>query len=418
MRLFIPTPSHYLEGGVERILDALARELPARGIDVTFGLARGARFHDPERFLRAFPNVKGIELDARSGTAYARRRALRRAIARIDPDVVLNMRLFDTYPACAAMKLDGHRLRLVATVHGFESAYFVDLARYADFVDAAMTSGEWIADAVRRFTRVTEVASIAGGVAPPQRTRVPHGGPLRIGYVGRLEHATKRVLDLIPLIETLQRRGVPFSLRVVGAGADLETLRQRLPQVMFDGWLPVEELYERVYPELDVFVHFSEWEGLTIAPREAMAHGVVPVISRFRGAEDFSDGENALTFTPGDLEAAAAAVERLQQDRVLLEQLSQNARASQSGARSARGAIDRWEALLRGTLDRPSKTGLLPPVRDDEGVLSRLRVPPPLAELVRTLRRRVHSDPGSEWPHWSGLHEPRLEQEIETWARS
>jgi hypothetical protein len=39
----------------------------------------------------------------------------------------------------------------------------------------------------------------------------------------------------------------------------------------------------------------------------------------------------------------------------------------------------------------------------DQGLLTRLGVPDGLSEIVRRVRRRKHGDPGSEWPHWSGV---------------
>src|SRR5438128_4878530 len=84
-RLFICTPTHYLQGGVERILESLAELLPPRGFELTFGLVKGARFHDPGKFRRAFPAIRGIEVDGTSGTAYGRRRALHAALAAADP---------------------------------------------------------------------------------------------------------------------------------------------------------------------------------------------------------------------------------------------------------------------------------------------------------------------------------------------
>src|SRR5688572_28571495 len=107
-RLFVCTPTHYLQGGVERILEALAGGLPERGWEVTFGLAKGARFNDPDRFRDAFPSIRGVDVDGSSGTAYGRRTALRRAIVEADPDAVLIARMFDAYPVCAALKREGH----------------------------------------------------------------------------------------------------------------------------------------------------------------------------------------------------------------------------------------------------------------------------------------------------------------------
>ena len=422
-RLFICTPTASLHGGVERIIESLATHLPARGFEVLFGLAKGARFHDPQRFRQAYPIVRGVDIDGTSGSMYGRRRALRQAILEVDPDVVLIARMFDAYPVCSDLKARGHRLRLAVTVQAYEPNYFVDLARYADFVDVCVTSGELIAAAVRRFTSLPHerVRSIPGGVAPARRMREPHGGPLRIGYAGRLSQQQKRILDL-PLVEReLERRGVPFTLSIAGAGEEADALRVALSKAHLLGWLSTAELYERVYPELDVFVHFAEWEGITIAPREAMAHGVVPVMSRFTGLEaegQFEHETNALLFPVGDVGAAADAIERLDRDRDLLERLSRSAGASQGGIRSEAGAIDAWAEAFRIALEHPPRVGArLPAAPRDGGLLSRLHVPASVAEVVRRVRPFASGSAGGEWPHWSGIPDRELMAAAEAFAK-
>lgn len=422
-RLFICTPTHSLQGGVERIVESLAIQLPARGFEVTFGLVKGARYQDPEKFRRAFPAIRGVEVDGTSGSAYGRRRALRQAIVAADPDVVLIARIFDAYPVCAELKRGGQRLRLAVTVQAYEWEYLVDLERYAAFVDLCVTSGALIARAVTRFTSVpTEcVLNIPGGVASAHRMRKPSDGPLRIGYVGRLEQVQKRALDLPLLLAELDRRGIPFACTVAGDGSAAAELRARMPSSRFLGWLSTMELYDRVYPEIDVLVHFAEWEGITIAPREAMVHGVIPVVSRFTGLqaeEQFIDGVNSLTFPVGDMALAAEAIARLHRDRAMLDRLSRAARDSQDGIRSEQGAADAWADAFRDALSRPPRTGaVLPPVPHDHGLLGRLGVPDSIAEIARRLRRRPHTDPGSEWPHWSGVRNEQLVRDVEAFGR-
>ncbi|HEX6160418.1 MAG TPA: hypothetical protein VF111_09660, partial [Thermoanaerobaculia bacterium] len=67
-----------------------------------------------------------------------------------------------------------------------------------------------------------------------------------------------------------------------------------------------------------------------------------------------------------------------------------------------------WASAFHETMQRPARVGsVLPVVRSDAGLLTRLRVPQAIAERIRRVRRREHNDPGSEWPHWSGISEPR-----------
>ena len=416
-RLFVCTPTHATQGGVERILEALAIGLPQRGYEVIFGLAKGARFHDPKRFREALPSIRGVDVDGTTGTAYGRRRALRRAIVKADPDVVLIARMYDAYPVASQLKAQGHRLRLAVTVQAYEAEYFPDLRAYGDWLDFCVTSGQLIANAVEQFTTLPRerIRSIPGGVAAPRRF-VEHDDarPLRIAYVGRLEQMQKRALDLAALSDELRKRGIAFTLDVAGDGGALAELRARIADGRFHGWMSHDELYARVYPEADVLVHFAEWEGITIAPREAMAHGVVSVVSRFIGSE-FTDGEGALTFPVAGIRSAADVIERLDRDRALLRRLSSAARESQSGIRSHEGALDAWAEAFDFALAAPQRRGAsLPRVPHDRGRLE--RVPEPLAEVVRRVRRIRYAEPGGEWPHWSGQRDEELFEALKRFA--
>jgi hypothetical protein len=182
--------------------------------------------------------------------------------------------------------------------------------------------------------------------------------------------------------------------------------------------MPLHALYESIYPEVDVLVHFAEWEGITIAPREAMAHGVVPVISRFRGSgleREFIHEVNALTFAVADVESAAASIQRLHHDRQLLRRLSDAAKESQTGIRSEEGALDAWAAALGRAAALPQRLGsVLPPIRRDSGRLDWL--PASLAEIVRRRRPIPHTEPGGEWPHWSGRADTKLSDDLDRLA--
>ncbi len=427
IHLLIATPSHSLYGGVERIIESLAAGLPKHGFRVTVGLAMGQRWHLPDRFRQAYPSVDTIDIDGRSGTRAGRLRGLRKALERARPDVVLVARLFDAYEAVSERKLRGDPIRLATTIQAYEAEYIGDLATYDAFVDCCVTSGELIAAAVRRFTHLPSksVVSIPGGVRAARRV-VEHdpSRPIRLGYVGRIEQQQKRALDLVDTLALLRESQLRFTCRVVGAGSDAEKLRGLLeanglaPFVIFDSWKTTEELYEDVYPGLDVLLHFADWEGITIAPREAMAHGVVPVVSRFLGLRfenHFRDGENALTFAVGDVHAAAACVMRLQGDMELRRRLSVEARRSQAGIWSESGAVTAWANSLRRTVEHPASCGAsLPSLgQPASGRLGRW-LGEERADRFRELiaLRPILPGPGDEWPHCGGLSDRATLDEV------
>jgi glycosyltransferase involved in cell wall biosynthesis len=418
-RLLICSPSHAIHGGVESIAADLCRHLPALGWEALLGLGRGGRFNDVGRYREAYPDLPVVELDGTRGTRQARREGVLHAIRASAPDVVLVARVFDAYPVVSALKRARGAPRLAVTIQAYEPEYLFDARLYRRHIDLCVTSGELLRRAAVDWAGVPaeRAVSVPGGVRPPEVPVAPRdrGEILRLGYVGRLDPGQKRIGDLVALVDLLERSRLRYRMDVVGTGPAEADLRRRLAgpmaagQVAFHGWLSGSALYAKVYPELDALVHFAHTEGVTIAPREAMAHGVVPVVSRFTGlaAEGhFVHEANALTFPVGDVEAAARCVRRLADEPGLLPRLSACAMRSQQGRYSAEGAVRAWAESLDRCLGAPARTGDLPrPAFPPDGRLARLGLPPWWAQRVRDVlgRRHAHADPGSEWPTASGL---------------
>jgi hypothetical protein len=149
-----------------------------------------------------------------------------------------------------------------------------------------------------------------------------------------------------------------------------------------------------------------------------MAHGVVPVISRFPGQRverQFIDGETALTFPIGDIEAAAACIARLEADPGLWRDLSTRASASQQGRYGFEGSMDAWAAALDACLQRPASVGPIPRIQQRTGGrLQRLGLSQAWQDRMRDLLGRSvrHADPGSEWPTHSGRTGDEARREI------
>lgn len=419
-RLLICSRSHMPQGGADRIIADLCRHLPARGWEPRLGLTQGLRYNDVGHYLDVLGHdLPAVTVDGRIGTRSARVRALRQVIRRERPDVVLSMRVFDAYEAVIREKATGgHAPRLAVGIRSFEAPYLADLALHRDSVDACVTSGELLADLAVETCGLERdrVVSIGGGVQPPSPSPVPRRltRPLALLYAGRLDEGQKRLGDLPPLLDALDRLGVPFQLRIAGSGSAESMLQQRLAariasgEVRCHGWVSHDHLYQSLYPQADVFLHFAGWEGMTIAPREAMAHGVVPVISRFQGLRregQFVDGVTALTFPVGDIDGAAACLQRLQREEGLLTRLSAAAIQSQRGRYSFEGAMDAWAEALDRCMRQPIRSGSLPVIEDREsGRMARIGIPDSIQTGIRRwLRRPVrHQSPGSEWPTSSG----------------
>ncbi len=430
--LFIVSRSHETRGGADRIVADLCKGLPSRGWSVTLGLTCGQRFNRMENFTRLYPALPVLKLDGSLGTGIARVKAIQKAVRRLRPDVVLSMRVFDTIQAVSSLTV-ATRPRLVYGVRALEAPYLQDVRTYAAVLDGCVTSGKLIARLCERYggMEAERVFSIGGGVRPV--TVLRHGAgktgsPLRLLYAGRLEAQQKRVFDFVPFLEALDNLGVAYQMEIVGAGPAEEDLRAALTlwrdrgSVRLRGWVSPEELREEIYPSADLFIHPAGWEGMTIAPREAMAHGVVPVISGFSGlvAEGlFVDGKNAMVFPVGDMQAAAQRVAEADQNREQLAGLSQAACNSQQGAYSEEGALDVWADALDSVAQLPPKQGTAVfPAEKYPGRLGRLGLSMRAEHRLRTIfRQRIrHQDPGSEWPTASSMPDASVLEQIDRLA--
>lgn len=421
-RIVIASPSYATQGGVETIIRDLCRELPGRGWSPILALAQGAKFNDVARYRDAHPGLPIVAVDGTRGTKQARLEVLAKLIGNENPDILLSFRVFDAYHAAVLAKQRRGSPRLAIAIRGYEPQYLFDARLYRSNIDLCVVDGELLAAAAREVSGISSerVVSIPGGVRAPARMLQPRAPfvPLRLGYVGRLAQSDKRILDLVELVGLLSADGTRFLLSVVGSGPEEDALRTLLAPfvqsgiVKFSGWMPSERLYSEIYPHIDCLLNFSPAEGVTISPREAMAHGVVPVISEFiglRAERMFMHGVNSLVFPVGDMRAAAAHVRTLTRRPEYWLQLSENARTSQTGKYSADGAMDLWARTLDDCVQSSPMLAAPPDVpRDDEGRLARLGLPPWWAQRVRDLLRvrSAPEGPGSEWPTGSGLMTP------------
>lgn len=117
---------------------------------------------------------------------------------------------------------------------------------------------------------------------PDQPVPRRSGGPIRLLYVGRLEHHQKRCMSLLAMSRNLSLMGVDHDLTVVGDGPAGDALREAaegMERVRFAGVLGAGDL-RRLYSAADALVLPSRYEGLSLSMLEAMAHACPVVCAR------------------------------------------------------------------------------------------------------------------------------------------
>jgi glycosyltransferase involved in cell wall biosynthesis len=174
--------------------------------------------------------------------------------------------------------------------------------------------------------RAHDIITLPYGVCvPDQLKRTYQTKPLRLIYAGRVTQPQKRVWDFVPLVEHLLRAKVPFVLDIVGEGDEFAPLQQvmraRIPaaDVHFHPRVPHREMAAK-WLSHDIFLQVSDFEGTSVSMLEAMAHGVVPVVTAASSgiAGVISPPDNGFVVPVGDMEAMARAISRLANDPTLL----------------------------------------------------------------------------------------------------
>jgi glycosyltransferase involved in cell wall biosynthesis len=255
--------------------------------------------------------------------------------------------------------------RTAAIVHSDGPTFYAPLAYYSAFVDAAVGVSRETHEKIVALAGVPEdrarrvpygVERISAGVLEQRARAARHPDGLQLAYVGRVVQSQKRVLDLPALARALTDRQVPFTLHLVGDGEDAARLATALGEavvaegVRWWGWLAPDQVRARLL-EMDSLVLPSEVEGLPLALLEAMACGVVPVVTRIPSGhtEIVRDGENGFLVAVGDMVGFAARLEQLHRDEALLSRLRRAAWET-----SERYSIERMVSAYEALLGQPT----------------------------------------------------------------
>jgi glycosyltransferase involved in cell wall biosynthesis len=119
-------------------------------------------------------------------------------------------------------------------------------------------------------------------------------------------------------------------LMLMGSGPDADALRQRLEGmgrrdiVWFDEFVDDRSRIRQFLAAADIYAFPSRWEGLPVAPTEAMALGLPVVAANASGVRDiFEKGERSggIVVKRGDAGAFAVALGRLIDDAALRDEL-------------------------------------------------------------------------------------------------
>jgi glycosyltransferase involved in cell wall biosynthesis len=237
----------------------------------------------------------------------------------------------------------GSRARQVARDAGFRAAM-----AEADCIVAVC---DWVrtvllANGIPEEKIVVSRQGLAQAIATPRTAGAgTSGGPLRLGYFGRID-PTKGVHVLIEALSLIPDAPVRLDIHgVVQPGAEhrLATLRAQAtgdPRIRFNDPLPMEAV-PGAMAAYDVIAVPSRWlETGPLVVLEAFAAGVPVLGSRLGGiAELVRDGGDGLLLPVADSQAWAGAIRRLAEDRDLAARLRAGVRPPRTMAAVAEDMV-------------------------------------------------------------------------------
>ncbi len=296
--LLIALPQGLGVSGVNLWAVRLADALASRGRPAALLLHREPLGH-VAMDVKLHPAVERIDLtdtpplDRASGDLTPWVDRYRDAVRRLADDagapVVLSPNLLgDCYGIAAALcRSMPQSLRVVGWHHSPIDYNDRVLAHYEPILARFVGVSDHIVDRLRAAVphRAADILNIAYGVPVPQHApqRAPLAKrPVRLLYVGRIDHEQKRVLAFVELARELTRRGVEHELVLIGDGPASKRLDGAiagLPTVHRLGPVPPATI-NRWLDRSDALLLASRYEGLSVSMLEAMARGCVPIVTR------------------------------------------------------------------------------------------------------------------------------------------
>lgn len=200
--------------------------------------------------------------------------------------------------------------------------------------DQVVTKCQQETDRIREFDQKCKITTINNAIDHDRFCPNPNRhfeGILEILCVARLVKI-KGLDTMLHALKILQKKEIFFRLNLVGTGDDEAFLKQLTQElqlknyVRFSGYVARENIPDE-YDKAHIFALPSYKEGMSNAMLEAMGAGLPLLVTRTAGAEEFM--QNSLLgydFEAGNAEQAAECLEKMHQNRQLLQVMAENSR--------------------------------------------------------------------------------------------
>lgn len=321
-------------GGIETWTYTVTRELKKTGVDVEV-FAKRTDMRAPEDISSCFTYFDIEYFDFKENVY----RLAKEIVKRSPCTVIINKHTQILYAAYLAKKLCSEGdIQIVSVIHNDLITLYRRQKSLDDIMDKIICVSKRIKETLIKQYGIKEEkifykespVYVESSLNREYTLDVNH--PIRIGYAGRLEKTQKRMDRLLKCIEKLEEVGCNYLFLIAGAGGYQSIIEEfilnngLLDRVFLKGQIPKEKMAD-FWKSLDIYISVSDFEGSSISLLEAMANGVVPVVTEVSGADEFvRTGENGYIVNFSDIEKIAWYIKNLGKNRNLLKKMGECSR--------------------------------------------------------------------------------------------
>ena len=155
---------------------------------------------------------------------------------------------------------------------------------------------------------------------------------LHLLYFGRLENNQKGILYLPEIGQILKEKNILFNLDIIGDGPDFDLLKEKIKNLKLEN--NIKLLGRKNHNELltiiskyHIFLMPSKYEGHPIALLEAMAYGIVPIVTNVNNAieQTVKNGINGFLCDKQNVKKFSEKILFLHKNRNKLKDMSKEA---------------------------------------------------------------------------------------------
>lgn len=284
----------------------------------------------------------------------------------IEPAIIVPNFIFDLIEISAELISQGKNIRCIGFCRAdTDEEYYNPLSWYEPLISTFIAVSPECAEKLteRIPFRAQNIEVLPTGVSVPEKLKRNYQNkPLRIIYAGRIVQKQKRAMDFVPLVKNLLSLNVDFVFDIVGGGSELLALKEAMLKIEHHGRVRfhdrvASECMDKIWSEHDVFIQTSDFEGTSNSMLEAMAQGMIPLVTRTKSGVDgvIEDGKNGFVVPIGDMKAIAEKIKFLASHSEKIQKIGRNAYIT-SKKYSIDSYAEKFENILNKTLQSPLRT--------------------------------------------------------------